>query len=185
MPSRFLRKSILTAELCRKLDPVFSMLDSIVCAQTIRSASHRVLARVEMRGKLKIRTERSGLDHSNAGSLRLGFLGQPFYGDWLCFWQEPSNPLIDPAPILPSARPENFQYRSTFIQDERIVVPRNWVPGSTPGVTHGTVESLQSAAVNWKESRHLQSGLKGILVHPLHWLITALKSLILVHGWIG
>jgi hypothetical protein len=91
-------------------------------SETIRSVSHLVLARFwPMSWLPKFRTERSRLDCSRPGSLRLGFLGQAFYYHTRPFWQ--ARVFTNSAPILPPAGPENYQCRAAFIQCLRDRLP--------------------------------------------------------------
>jgi len=63
-------------------------------------------------------------------SLRLGFLGQPFYYHTRPFCQ--ARAFTNSAPIPPQAGPENFQCRAVFIQLQRAMVPRTHVCVRSP-----------------------------------------------------
>ena len=88
---------------------------------------------------LSNRKERTGF--LPPGSLRLGFVGQPFFYHACPLWQ--ARAFTIPAPIPPSAGPENLQCRAAFIHDLRAVVPMraSLLPGSNPFLTRGTVAS--------------------------------------------
>jgi hypothetical protein len=95
----------------RLANRIFVGLQPIVA---IRSVSHLVLARDELMPWFHtFRTERSRSDNSRPRSLRLGFLGQPFYYHTRPFWQ--ARGVTSSAPIPPAAGPENLQCRAAFI----------------------------------------------------------------------
>jgi hypothetical protein len=100
------------------------MLPTLEVSAAIRSVSHLDLARCEMmigkRNQLSNRKERTGF--LPPGSLRLGFVGQPFFYHACPLWQ--ARAFTNPAPIPPSAGPENLQCRAAFIQFRRDVVPK-------------------------------------------------------------
>jgi len=109
-------------------EPAFSSFESehwpsVWRGEAIRSVSHLGLARYERMSWLNPisnRKERTG--PLLPGSLRLGFLGQPFYYHTRWFWQARAS--TSSAPIPPPAGPENFQCRAAFIQFQRAMVPR-------------------------------------------------------------
>jgi hypothetical protein len=105
---------------------------AIIGGEAIRSVSHLVLAHDEPMSQFtNFRTERSGSTNSRPCSLRLGFLGQPFYYHTRSFWQ--TRKVTNSAPIPPQAGPENLQCRAAFIQRHRAMVPAK--PASLPSPT--------------------------------------------------
>src|SRR6266700_2925002 len=102
------------------------------------------------------RTERSGPDCSRPCSLRLGFLGQPFYYHTRPFWQ--ARAFTNSAPIPPQAGPENFQCRGRVHSVAKSYGSQDAClrSESNPFLTHGTVESpckmsLSCTVKCWRE----------------------------------
>jgi hypothetical protein len=154
----------------------------LLLSEAIRSVSHLGLAQGRrMLLAASFRTERSRPDRSRPGSLRLGFLGQPFY--------YPHALVLASACVHPSgAHPESFRGQKTFSAGPRSFNTKElWFPGTLPssGVQpvfdsrHGRIACkvyLSCTQRELQESRRLQSNHRAQIVQPLFWLTAALQN---------
>ena len=109
-----------------RLEPAFSCVESDLPGplpgEAIRSVSHLDLARLGLMPRLPpISNRKERTRRLRPCSLRLGFIGQPFYNHTRPLWQ--ARAFTNPAPTPPRAGPENFQCRAAFIQFQRAMVP--------------------------------------------------------------
>ena len=154
-----------------------------MAGEAIRSVTHLVLAPVGPMSWLNPNSNRKERTRRLLpGSLRLGFLGQPFYYHRRPLWQAPA--CTDPAPIPPPAGPENVQCRAVFIQYPRVVVPAARLRAAGPTRFRLTARSnrLQncfSATVCKVREQPLPISSQGSMSNPFHWLTATLINLAL------
>ena len=118
------------------------------------------------------RTERSVPDCSRPCSLRLGFLGQPFYYQTRCFWQARA-PILRPSRHKRdqktfSAGPRSFNSKELWFPGNSL-----GLPGANPFLTRGTVESPAKCLELKRTAASNQT--VGLFVQPLCWLTAALQ----------